>query len=144
MTHPTLLTLDRDFKLRGGFTLMHSFYLSPSQASYDAVLAVVQASKVANSAVTGVRYLITLADGTVVADTSKTNNSYQNFLDKTINETHFTRIAIATSLLSVSGLGDEEKFSSSTRQNEIYHAVRVGKTPNNALGVMRYSFREIV
>ena len=142
MAHPTLLNLDTDFKLRGGFTLMHSFFLNPSQTSYDALLAVVQASKLANSSVSGIRYLMTLADGTTVADTSKSNNSYQNFLDKVINESHFSRIAIATSLLSVSGLGDEEKFSSSTRQNEIYHAVRVGKTPNNALGVMRYSFKE--
>ena len=143
MVHTVLLRLERDFILSGAHLLLYKFLLAPTLANYDALLAGVVAAKAANATVGGIRYLMTLADGTTLIDTStKTANTFQNFKDKIVNETHFTRLAIATALLSASGIGEETKFSSSTNLNETYYATRVGRTPYDAMGVLRISITE--
>ena len=42
--------------------------------------------------------LMTNADGTVALDTSKSNNSFENYLKKDINENHNTRLSIIRAL----------------------------------------------
>ena len=143
MVNPVLLRLERDFTLSGGHLLLYKFLLAPTAATYDALLAGVAAAKAANATVGGIRYLMTLADGTTIIDTStKTANTWQNFKDKIVNENHFTRLAIATALLSTSGIGEETKFSSSTNLHETYYATRIGPTSYDAMGAIRISITE--
>jgi len=78
---------------------------------------------------------LALPDGTVVVDTGKTDdptntlpqgNSYQHFLDKTVNENHNSRVAIMSAQQYPCGLGVESKLSSSTGFVESYVAIRLG------------------
>ena len=93
------------------------------------------------SGVNNTRILVTLPDGTTMFDTSKNNNnSFQNAKDKAINENHNSRLAIMVAGLGQSGVGMEKKFSTSTRLNEQYLAHRIGKTQQDAIGCIRWSF----
>jgi hypothetical protein len=88
------------------------------------------------------RVVVTLSDGKVVLDTSKSDtvNTFANFkLKDVINENHNSRVAILTALLSNAGTGYEEKFSTTELKFEAYHAQRMGSNPSNALGVVRVS-----
>jgi len=85
------------------------------------------------------RVLVTISDGTVGLDTSKSNNTYANYKAKTINENHNTRAAIMQSLLSNNGKGLEKKISSSNRRFEAYLSTRYGPTTERAYGVVRVS-----
>lgn len=87
----------------------------------------------------GGRILITGADGLVLMDTSKSNNTRGNANSKAINENHQSRLAIISAALSSSGVATEKKYSSSTQRNEEYLAVRVGSSAQDAIGVIRYS-----
>ena len=91
------------------------------------------------SSIRGLRVLITLSDGKVAYDTSKTN-TFTKYQDGTINENHNTRIAIITALLGNSGNGNEDKFSTSTGIPEAYNAIRMGLSTTNSLGCSRVSF----
>jgi len=102
------------------------------QTSYAALLTL--SRNVANSVTNG-RLLVALPDGTVVVDTGKTDdptntlpqgNSYQHFLDKTVNENHNSRVAIMSAQQYPCGLGVESKLSSSTGFVESYVAIRLG------------------
>lgn len=85
------------------------------------------------------RCLITVPGGTVLYDSSKgVNNTYLNFSNRAINENHNTRIAILDAQNNRDGVGYEDKYSTSTRQNEIYVAVRVGKFLKS-IGTCRFS-----
>lgn len=87
-----------------------------------------------------VRILVTESDGTVVFDSSKgAENTNANRAAKTINENHNSRIADLTALLSSSGMGTEEKFSTSTGKRERYIAFRLGDTKEESRGVVRIS-----
>lgn len=85
------------------------------------------------------RLVVTLPDGTVVVDTSKTN-SYTRYKAKTINENHNTRIAILHSQLHVCGHGVETKFSTSDNTRESYVAIRLGAYLNSS-GTARISVK---
>lgn len=118
--------------------LIAEFTAMVDQPTYATLLATSQA--VAGSIATG-RVLITLPDGTVVLDTSKSNNSYANFLAKLINENHNSRVAVLAAQEYPCGLGLESKLSSSTGQNEAYFALRAG--PHlDSLGTLRISSRQ--
>ena len=115
------------------------------QATYQTLLTT--ANALAGTVATG-RVLITLPDGTVVLDTNRadntadpTSNSYQHFLDKTINENHNSRIAILAAQEYPCGVGIESKLSSSTGQNEAYIAIRAG-THLDSVGTLRMSSRQ--
>ncbi|MEQ1639067.1 MAG: hypothetical protein ABL903_20585 [Methylococcales bacterium] len=75
----------------------------------------------------GGRIVITTPDGIVVYDSSKgTANTYANFVAKTINENHNSRIAILNAQLYECGLGVETKYSSTDKTTEDYVAARLG------------------
>ena len=86
------------------------------------------------------RNLGTLTDGTVWIDTTKDNNTYENFLAKNINENHNTRPSILESIYE--GTGFEVKLSSSTKRNQARRALRIGSSRVLALGVLASSFEE--
>ena len=90
--------------------------------------------------VTTPRILVTLPDGTTIFDSSKGNNSRTNANSKAINENHNSRLAIMAACLSQSGIGMEKKYSSSTGKNEQYLAHRIGRTQQDAIGCIRWSF----
>jgi hypothetical protein len=116
-----------------------------NQATYQTLL------DTANAAAAGLvngRVLITLPDGTVMIDTARddntvnpNSNSYQHFLDKTINENHNSRLAILGAQQFACGVGLETKFSTSTNQNEVYLALRIGDHLDSD-GTVRISNRE--
>ena len=113
-----------------------------NQATYQPLLDT--ANTLAASLPTG-RVVITLPDGTVVLDTARDDNtadpksnSYQHFLDKTINENHNSRLAILGAQEYACGVGLESKLSTTTGLTESYVAIRVGEQLNS-LGTVRMS-----
>lgn len=108
------------------------------QATYATLLT--HAQSVAGSIANG-RILISLPDGTVVLDTSRTNNTYANFLAKAINENHNSRVAPMAAQWYPCGLALESKLSSSTGQNEAYFALRAGDHLDS-IGTIRISSRQ--
>lgn len=101
-----------------------------SQPSYALLLTAATALK--NSIGLNGRVVITLPDGTVAVDTSKTNNTYADFQNKAINENHNTRIAILDTQIFECGLGLETRVSSSTGNTENYVARRLGNATTAA------------
>lgn len=115
------------------------------QPTYQTLLD--SANTLAGSVATG-RVVVTLPDGTVVLDTARDDNtvdpksnSFQHFLDKTINENHNSRVAILAAQEYPCGLGLESKFSSSTGQTESYVAIRAGAHLDSD-GTIRMSVRQ--
>jgi len=117
------------------------------QPTYAALLT--SARTLAGSLATG-RVVVTLPDGTVVLDTSKTDdpgntlaagNSFQHFSNKTVNENHNTRVAILDAQEWPCGVGLETKLSTTTGQHEIYLAIRLG-AQFDAIGTARLSVTE--
>ena len=116
------------------------------QASYQTLLT--RSRNIAGTIANG-RVVITVPDGTVVLDTSKTDdpnnnlpqgNSYQHFQDKTVNENHNSRVAIFTAQEYPCGQGIETKLSTSTNETETYFAIRLGAHLNNQ-GTARLSVK---
>ena len=98
--------------------------------TYDELLTT--ANALAASTPSG-RLVITLADGTVVLDTARddhatdpTSNSYQHFVDKTINENHNSRVAILAAQEYPCGFGLEGTLRPSAGRHEAYLALRAG------------------
>jgi hypothetical protein len=116
------------------------------QTTYETLLNHANAVA-ADATLTSGRLVITLPDGTVMVDTSRadntadpTSNSYQHFLDKTINENHNSRVAIFTAQEYPCGIAVETKTSTTTGQVENYVGVRAG-THLDSLGTFRISQR---
>jgi hypothetical protein len=86
------------------------------------------------------RILVTIADGNVFFDSSKNNNSYDNFINKSINENHATRHYIQKSFHSKDGIGYESKWSSSTQRIDTYYSVRLGTVSSAIVGVISFSY----
>ena len=72
---------------------------------------------------------------------SPQNNLPANFLAKTINENHNSRVAIFVAQEYTCGAGVESKLSTSTGQNEDYLALRAGNHLDSA-GTVRASRRQ--
>jgi hypothetical protein len=117
------------------------------QTTYATLLTT--ARNTANAVATG-RVVITLPDGTVVVDTSKTDdpgntmtsgNSYQHFQNKTVNENHNSRVAILDAQEWPCGIGLETKLSSTTGHKEVYFAIRLG-AQFDSIGTARISVTE--
>ena len=115
-----------------------------NQAQYAILLT--SARTIASSISNG-RVVITLPDGTVVVDTSRpddpTNvvaqgNSFQHFVNKTVNENHNSRVAIFSAQLYPCGIGIESKLSTTTGNTESYVALRLGDHLDNE-GTVRAS-----
>jgi len=89
------------------------------------------------------RIVVTIADGNVFFDSSKgENNTYTNFLNKSINENHGTRHYIQQAFHSKNGIGWETKWSSSTQALETYYAVRLGMSEFGIIGVITFSYSD--
>jgi hypothetical protein len=109
------------------------------QATYAPLLA--EANAAAASTANG-RVVVTLPDGTVVVDTSKgAANTYANFVAKTINENHNSRVAILDAQLFECGIGVETKRSATTGAVEVYVARRLGAYLDSS-GTARISKRQ--
>ena len=87
----------------------------------------------------GLRVIVTLSDGTVAFDSNSSFNSFVDFRAKKINENHNSRLAILSAMLSNSGVGLEQKFSTSTNKFTNYIAQRVGLSAQNSMGCVRIS-----
>jgi hypothetical protein len=88
-----------------------------------------------------IRILVSLPGGAVIFDSSKgEKNTYPNFVSKSINENHNTRVAIISSQLDKCGVGYEDKFSTTTSGNEKYVAVCLGQRFRN-YGTFRISYK---
>lgn len=112
------------------------------QSSYALLL---NAARTIATTVPEGRVVITLADGTVVVDTSKADgrtpadaNSFAHFTGKSINENHNTRVAIMAAQTYPCGLGIETRLSTSTGNVESYLAARLGEHLNSS-GTVRLS-----
>jgi hypothetical protein len=90
------------------------------------------------------RIMICLPDGTVFFDSSKGNlNTYDNFIDKKINENHASRKYVQQSVHSKDGIGYETKWSSSTRAIDTYYSVRFGFSSTGIVGIIAFSYTNI-
>jgi len=115
------------------------------------------------------RYLVTSDDGTVIADSSKTNNIFgmsakpittnssdplnnlyissiissngSGFLGKAINENHHSRPELLYSLINNSGIGYCRRYSSSIKAKLYYICKRIGGTSEENLGSLRLSIQ---
>lgn len=97
-----------------------------------------------NSFSNGERFLLSIDDGTVAFDTSKTTlvNTYVSFNSKEINENHNTRPEILLATLSSSGIGVSRRYSSSVGNYLQYAAERFGNSTEQNLGTARMSYPE--
>ena len=87
---------------------------------------------------TDLRVQVILPDGTVMFDTYKTNNSYENFLTRSITENRggcqYYQSAVHT------GVGYETMWSSTTGGLESVYASRMGQSKQMAIGVVAISY----
>lgn len=96
--------------------------------------------------VTSGRVVIVDADGLVLVDTGKSNNTFANALDganpstyaSAINVAHNGRIAILDAQQYDAGVGVETKLSNSTGTEQSYVAIRLGPILHN-VGTFRLS-----
>jgi hypothetical protein len=127
-------------------TIITQFLTEPgTQANWERMHNAIQHFMNTNTAQqshVGLRVLVTLADGHVAYDTSKTN-TWANFRANTINENHNSRPAIMSALLGNLGMGYEVKYSSTDNQKEAYHVQRMGPSSHNALGCIRISVKSV-
>ena len=108
------------------------------QATYDTLLTHAMAIK---NKLPNLRMVVTVPDGTVVLDTSKGNNTYDNYLAKAINENHNTRVAFMAAQHYPCGAALETKLSTTDGTVESYLAFRAG--PHlDSLGTMRISVKQ--
>lgn len=120
-----------------------TFLKTETALTYDIAYLAIKAwvgDNAANN--TGLRVVLTLSDGTVAIDTSKSNNSFVNYQSKSINENHNSRLAIFTALASNAGTGQETKYSTTTRVQTYNYAQRMGLSPEESVGVLRVSISE--
>jgi hypothetical protein len=116
------------------------------QATYQTLLS--HARTIVGSIATG-RLVVTVPDGTVVLDTARSDgdpsnpqsNTYQHFLNKTINENHNSRVAIFSAQQWPCGRAIESKLSTTDGVREWYSAYRLGNHLDN-LGTARLSTRQ--
>jgi hypothetical protein len=129
----TLFLEDPSFTLIPGTTT----YTNPN---YDPMVTTFNQFCVdASTALFTVRGLVTLPDGTVVYDSSKTNTATAA-RNKTINENHNTRQAILKAILGPQGQYQYEgKYSTTNGAFESYIASCVGGDGVSSLGCVRLS-----
>jgi hypothetical protein len=113
-----------------------------SESGYDSLVLAAREYLVPNP---NDRLLIALPDGVVLFDSSRSDNpvdlnanSYANFLARSINDNHNTRVAVLNAQLKCRGFGYEKRLSTTTNRREIYVAVRLGRRYNND-GTVRLS-----
>ena len=140
---------------------------SNNSAGYNAAYNVLKAyvDKLASNGVSykdnGFKFLLALDDGTVIVDTSKSDNvtttkaigsvasgtsvapnSAAAYGCKIVNENHGSRPEIMNATLSASGVGSARRFSSSSSSAFAYYAVRLGNSSQSNLGTLRIAAQE--
>ena len=89
--------------------------------------------------VDGLRLVVSEPDGTVIVDTSQTtNNTFNNWKTKSINENHNSRIAMIDAQTLECGVGYETKHSTTLDVYQYYVAIRGGLRYKN-YGTFRLS-----
>ena len=139
-----------------------AYLANPVLANYDAMRTELRALVVAQNLLAGVtgapftstaRILVTVADGTTHYDSGKTDgttaedgntvvdskNKFRSSFGDAIGVNHNSRSAIAQAAFGTSGIGLEQKLSTTTGKNEQYLAHRMGKSNMEILGVVRFS-----
>jgi len=94
----------------------------------------------------GLKFLLTLDDGTVIVDTGKsyTDNTIVKFKGKSINENHNTRPEVLQATLTSSGVGTARRYSSTSGDLFQYYAVRLGNTPSDNIGTLRIAYDTVL
>jgi len=135
--------------LNNPFLKINTFFNTPSSSTWSTMNVSLNQYVTDNSSnenYISLRVLIIEADGTVAYDSSRitsTNttqqNTYSNYQAKTINENHNSRPAVITALISNSGVGKEQRWSSTNGTFQQYLAIRMGLNNEFAIGVIRIS-----
>jgi hypothetical protein len=128
---------------------LQTFLTDPNETTYNSMTLAVRSAQVALA--TGdnasLRSLVAAADGRVAWDSTKTNTwtNYRNAdgapgVGSAIGENHNTRPEIMLAVLSSSGVGLSDRFSTTTSGSQKYQATRLGDSTNSNLGTFRLSF----
>jgi hypothetical protein len=119
---------------------VNNFLTEITQANWDLMDAALKVAIPAVLQPSGIRLLITVADGAVAYDSSRpTRNTWQNFVDRAINDNHNTRPEILQALLATSGVGSANRYSTSVRKVDLNLATRFGLSVTYPLGCYRLS-----
>lgn len=159
--------------------LLNTFLNGVSETNYNYLFAGISAGEYSITGPAGsspnsaLRTLITIDDGSVAIDTSKSTNLYVNFNNKikiastsvnasnadvegtatltigtaggnNINENHMSRPEMLLAMLSNNGTGFTTRYSSSLSAYQSYFAQRVGLTTEEPFGIIRLSVPAIV
>ena len=119
---------------------IQTFMTAPIQANYEAMVTEVQAAQtlLATGTNASLRTLISVSDGRVAYDSSKTN-TWAAYSEGTINDNHNTRPEIMLAVLSSGGSGQSNRYSSTSASSLKYLATRLGNSPSDNLGTFRIS-----
>jgi hypothetical protein len=119
---------------------IQTFLTGPQVTTYEPMVAIVQAAQNALAVGTNLllRTLLAASDGRVAYDSTKTN-TFANYSAGTIGDNHNTRPEVMLAVLSSSGVGLSERFSSTTASSQKYQATRLGDSANGNLGTFRIS-----
>eukprot|EP01084_Bolivina_argentea_P156873 273366_1 len=105
------------------------------KGSYTAIKAI--GAKITNKY--GYRTTLCVPDGSVIYDAPKgADNTFENAVNKAIDENHNTRVSIMSAQLNDEGKGWEEKLSTSSSTVENYVSTRCGGQSENS-GTVRLS-----
>lgn len=152
----TTTTQHKNFQLLAGFfnqslsatqNSVNTFLSIQTEANYDLMKAALNQKQTDIYTTNNqFRILVSASDGTVVYDGSKidsnsttSNNTFDNFTNKRINENHNTRPEIMVATLNSSGTGLSSRYSSSVSRNLLYNAYRLGSSVNENVGTYRCS-----
>ena len=133
--------------------LVNNFLTTVTEANWNLMVAAFQSDSYAtslgnstpyNTTAAGqvIRTLVTVADGTVAYDSSKgtAGNTWAKFGTKSINsDNHNTRPEIMLAILSSSGTGVANRYSTSVSKVDMNLATRFGLSTNYPLGCYRLS-----
>jgi hypothetical protein len=120
-------------------TYVNDFLTLISEVNYNLMVAALDATLNATLKPTGIRLLVTVADGAVAYDSSKSNNTWAAFQARGINDNHNTRPEILQALLSNSGVGSANRYSTSVKKVDLNLATRFGLSVTYPLGCYRLS-----
>jgi hypothetical protein len=126
---------------------IQAFLITFTEANYVQMVAALNSAKNALAVDDNdkLRLLISIDDGTVCYDSSRTNNNFASFGTNTINSAnHNTRPEIMSAVLSKEGVGLSERFSRSVVTFQKYRAIRLGSSTESNLGTFRVSMDSTV
>jgi hypothetical protein len=125
---------------------LNAFLNDVTEVNYNVLLNAFTSANasIATGKNASLRILATTSDGTVLYDSSKSNNSYASFKSKSINENHQGRPEILLAVLSSSGVGLSDRYSTSVNGAQKYQATRLGDSTNENVGTIRLSLDDSI